>query len=377
MKKIGGLGPEYNAQVPTIAIDSNGKIHIVWHGHDPANPSLGLQQMIYQSSSDGGNTWTSGYNLAALLGANGHGHPRIKIDSNNYLYVVWDKAGTGIAFAKSTDHGLTWTAKWIQGVGVAGFNPSLACHKPDIAIGPGGVIHVTYVDNGGHLGDIYYRSSSDGGTTWTDPALKIYTSITPDAYHFATIEVNSQGTIQVVTRDDFTNPYPGDVTRHLGYLYYLEKPAAGSWSTPVRITSGKTPDLWSGWREEMILDSKDNLYLVYAEQVDNTERDVYLMMYDQASLTWKTDDQLTSTPHREGSAQIAMDSMHNLHVTYTNYTEGDIHYLKGSLPPPVGGEWVPINTVQVLVQIVGSAIAVSAIVAAMFVGFKRIKKRQN
>ena len=43
-------------------------------------------------------------------------------------------------------------------------------------------------------------------------------------------------------------------------------------------------------------------------------------------------------------------------------------------PPAVGGEWVPINTVQVLVQIVGSAAVMSAIVAS-FVGFKRIKKR--
>jgi hypothetical protein len=45
--------------------------------------------------------------------------------------------------------------------------------------------------------------------------------------------------------------------------------------------------------------------------------------------------------------------------------------------PPVGGEWVPISTLQMLVQIVGSAIAVSAVVASMFVGFKRIKRKQN
>jgi hypothetical protein len=45
--------------------------------------------------------------------------------------------------------------------------------------------------------------------------------------------------------------------------------------------------------------------------------------------------------------------------------------------PAVGGEWVPINTLQMLVQIVGSAIAVSAVVAAMFVGFKRMKRKQS
>jgi hypothetical protein len=43
---------------------------------------------------------------------------------------------------------------------------------------------------------------------------------------------------------------------------------------------------------------------------------------------------------------------------------------------PVGGEWVPINTAQMLVQIIGSAIAISAI-AASFAGFKRMKRKQN
>jgi hypothetical protein len=45
-------------------------------------------------------------------------------------------------------------------------------------------------------------------------------------------------------------------------------------------------------------------------------------------------------------------------------------------PLPVGGEWVPVNTIQMLVQLVGSVVALSAVVAS-FVGFKRIKKRQN
>jgi parallel beta-helix repeat protein len=51
-------------------------------------------------------------------------------------------------------------------------------------------------------------------------------------------------------------------------------------------------------------------------------------------------------------------------------------WLLTSWPPPVGGEWVPINTLQMLVQLIGYAIAMSAI-AASFVGIKRIKRRQN
>jgi PKD repeat protein len=43
---------------------------------------------------------------------------------------------------------------------------------------------------------------------------------------------------------------------------------------------------------------------------------------------------------------------------------------------PVGGEWVPINTVQMLAQLITSVLAMVA-VAASFVGFKHIKRKRN
>ena len=44
--------------------------------------------------------------------------------------------------------------------------------------------------------------------------------------------------------------------------------------------------------------------------------------------------------------------------------------------PPVGGEWVPVNAIEMLVQIVGSAAVMSAI-AALFFGFERIKRKHD
>lgn len=47
-----------------------------------------------------------------------------------------------------------------------------------------------------------------------------------------------------------------------------------------------------------------------------------------------------------------------------------------SVSPPVGGEWLPANTIPLLLQIISYSAALSAIVAS-FVGFKRLKKKQN
>lgn len=62
--------------------------------------------------------------------------------------------------------------------------------------------------------------------------------------------------------------------------------------------------------------------------------------------------------------------------TVTDNVDFDPWALSYPACAPVGGEWVSVNTIQMLVQIVGSAAAMSAI-AASFVGFKRMKKKQN
>ena len=63
-------------------------------------------------------------------------------------------------------------------------------------------------------------------------------------------------------------------------------------------------------------------------------------------------------------------------VQGSNYAVGYAFIPAPPIPTPVGGEWVPINARQILIQLVGSIAAMSAI-AASFVGFKRIRRRQN
>jgi|GEM_PF-5381984 len=330
------------AMVPSMAIDSYGVVHVVWRSRDPSLPPEdpgynGDMQLMYSNSSDNGDTWSAPDNIGVWCCAN---FPRIVVDSNDILYLVWVHDANLIGFMKSTDGGTTWTYKggreaacgtgwnWIQGC-----YPTPERHLPDMAVGPDGTIHVTMRATNG---DIYYTSSTDGGATWS-VGQNIYTAVTPGWDHLATIKVNSEGTIQVVTRDNFSTPRPdGAAGRFLGHLYYLESTDGISWSTPLSIAD-KTPDYWGGWREEMILDAGDNLYLVYGQYTNTTDLcDVYLMRYYKQSGTWSCGGQrLTATPAWEGSAQIAMEPgciCCGLHVTYTNYDEPDIHYM--SLPPP-------------------------------------------
>lgn len=67
-------------------------------------------------------------------------------------------------------------------------------------------------------------------------------------------------------------------------------------------------------------------------------------------------------------------------ITYQMNPQFEIDLINGEpvvcVSPPVGGEWVPVGTIQMLIQLVGYSAAMSAVIAS-FVGLKRLRKKQN
>jgi hypothetical protein len=74
-------------------------------------------------------------------------------DSNNYIFVVWHESNSGnfeIYYKRSTDTGSTWTTMrltWNSGDSVA----------PDIAVDANGRIHVAWGDNTPGNYEMYYK----------------------------------------------------------------------------------------------------------------------------------------------------------------------------------------------------------------------------
>jgi BNR repeat-like domain/BNR/Asp-box repeat len=128
--------------------------------------------MILHVSDDGGVTWQPERFLCRCKGIGGQFDPLIEVvPDTGDVVAVWMN-GFRIQFARSTDHGATWTKPtWIH--------PDVKWgDKPNLALSPDGQdVYVQF--NGPTGGDAYAAVSHDGGVTWS--TTKVTDS---DRYYF-------------------------------------------------------------------------------------------------------------------------------------------------------------------------------------------------
>jgi predicted neuraminidase len=200
---------------PAIAVGSSGHLYMVWQDDTPGN-----EEIYYSKSVDGGATWSSAQRLTwtALFS----GVPAIIVDSSGYLHIVWYDSTPGnneIYYKKSTNGGANWTSAQRLTYALGG------SMWPAIAVDSSGPLHLVWADN--KLGDfdIYYRKTLDGGDTWTSAQRLTWNS---GASWYPAIAVISTGHLHVVWEDNM----PGNFE-----IYYKKSTDGGStWSSSQRLT---------------------------------------------------------------------------------------------------------------------------------------------
>jgi hypothetical protein len=140
---LGGGGSK-----PAVAIDSDGNQHYVWW------TSKGNIQYS-KCSGQGGNNCSSPQNLPT---SGASYYPSIAIDPQGRPNAVFE--------SKVTD-GKGYAVYWTRKQGSSWTNPKRLTTEPyselpDIAIGPGGVIHVVYQSKQSDTGYVYYTKSNSG-----------------------------------------------------------------------------------------------------------------------------------------------------------------------------------------------------------------------
>ena len=170
-------------------VDPAGNAYFAWAGYTQNRGAKGPVNLYTSKSSDGGKTWTStlldvsaappdcsNYKCGwAYLGA----QITMSSDAAGTLFALWNsgivsKGPERIYFASSTTAGATWSPKVDVSVAAAGVEHAF----PAIVAGSAGDVRIAWMDSrNSPLWNTYYRSSTNGGATWS--AEKKISSYTP------------------------------------------------------------------------------------------------------------------------------------------------------------------------------------------------------
>ena len=259
-------GAPNNASSPSIVAGKDGTINVVWQQLYSLTSNL---EIFYSRSADGGLTWT-GQTVDAIIsfpdGKSAY-NPDIGVDNMNNLYVVWqetDEISTfnAIHFGKSIDGGSSWSS---MGEDIIISYPDAANSiwaGPRIAIDKNNHIHVVWAESTNTVTpyqyEIHYSRSDDGGAAWSGRYADQMISYE---------DGNSAFYPQIVT-DDCLNVIVVWGEQESGFnephvSYSLDNGLSWSGTSSNAIVS--FPDSESGFQPDIALTSNQNLHVVWNE----------------------------------------------------------------------------------------------------------------
>ncbi|MGB9234091.1 MAG: sialidase family protein [Terriglobales bacterium] len=170
----------------SATVDPAGDVFLGWASYSKAGGARGSVELYVSKSADAGKTWT--HKLLDVSAASpdckdedcGEGYLGAQIaltsDSDGTLYALWNAGQAPMApqqiyFSSSTSSG----ENWLPRVTVSSAEPAAEHAFPAIAAGSNGDVRIAWMGSSlapdsrdTRYWNTYYRSSSNGGATWTD-----------------------------------------------------------------------------------------------------------------------------------------------------------------------------------------------------------------
>ncbi len=251
--------------------------------------------------------WTPAKRLTWTSGASHSA--AIALDSMGQLHLVWGDETPGnyeVYYKRSTNAGSTWTTArrltWNSGdsLGLA------------IAVDLSDRIHVVWEDSTPSDYEIYYKRSTDGGDTWS--ATRRLTWMSGQSRGVKTA-VDSSGLLHVVWCDDT----PGD------YEIYHKKSTDGgaNWTSAKRLTWTAG---FSGW-PALAASPVGDLHVVWSDDQSGSKA-IYYKKSSDSGATWSAMKRLTWTSVDSDNQELVADPSSCLHLIWIAQSSGnsDIYY---------------------------------------------------
>jgi hypothetical protein len=219
-------------------VDPDQNVFVAWAGYTARDGVKGRVNLYISKSSDGGTTWTTSLmdssgappGCAAFHCEWGYLGAQITIasDEAGTLYALWnssrtDKVPSRIYLATSTTAGETWSAK----LGVSRAPGGTEHAFPAVSAGAAGDVRIAWMDTrNAPLWNLYYRSSSNGGATWS-PEVRLSSYVPGYRYirnrgfsfpfgDYFGIAIDDEGDTQAVWGEGLNFRTPGSIWHSTG-----------------------------------------------------------------------------------------------------------------------------------------------------------------
>jgi len=191
---------------PSIALDSIGNAYVVWGDSTNYSGSGGEGDIFYKLRNTTSNTWTT-TEVVSTESTTGSGEPSIAVDNNGNVHVVWydhtNYGGSGtdpdIFYKHRNATSSTWTT-----TEVVSTESTAGSGEPSITVDSMGNAHVTWRDltdyhGSGREGDIFYKRWNATSSTWTMTEV-VSTDSRYDSDH-PSIAVDTNKNVHIVWSD--------------------------------------------------------------------------------------------------------------------------------------------------------------------------------
>lgn len=311
-------GASYTSYNNANVMAANGDvIHLVY------TDERGLAgEVYYQRSIDGGKTWQTAVQLTTNDGIFS-GYPTIAI-WNNEVHVAWTDWRNGnadIYYRKSSDGGTTWSAesRITTDPGDSEF-PCLSVSGP--------VVHLVWTDNRFEEGEIYYCHSLNSGQNW-GTQLRL-TNKSGNSINASVSSVSND--VHVVWQDERDGNQE---------IYYKHSTDGGlTWGADVRLTHNSFA---SNFPSVAAMDK--SIFIVWSDLRDGNPEIFSLRSVDNGT-TWSEDTRLTNTPRESLQPKITMEgafvflAWHELSDVVGNWEVQSIFSTDG------GTTWTPTRQIS-------------------------------
>ncbi len=286
---------EINSNSPEIISDPSNNLHVVWDEMVSSNNA----EIMY-ISKEGINNWSNAMNISQTSG----GSDLADIDCDNYgtVYVIW-MDGPGLGFCQKKDN--NWSTPEIF--------TSRYYRNPSCAVSNDGVLYVLgEADLPTGNNEIYLHVRDPGGN-WSEPENL---SNSPDYYSW----------LPEIACDDNGNVFASWCESIQGFsdIFFSECSLGGSWSEPENISN--TPLVSSYW-VSLDADISGNIHLVYEEDTGG-ELDVMYTLRD-ADGDWTEEENISQTNELSAASCVRV-SDGIIHIVWIEgpQGEGDVYYIE-------------------------------------------------